>query len=113
MRPKLVYLKFQGRQGTSTAMAMDLFGSILFHALPLKVNMRKVLWYPLTPVPLSLPHPDGTMQNTPKSNRKQLLELEKRIISWSPGITDARIVNKMFFPHLFVGLPLTQVFFIS
>ena len=48
----------------TVTMTRDLFGSTLFHASIPKVNMGEVLWYPLTTVPLSLCHPDGTMQNT-------------------------------------------------
>ena len=44
----------------------DLFGSIFFQALQAQVDMGEALQYPLTPVPLSLCHPDETMQNTPK-----------------------------------------------
>ena len=47
----------------TVTMTRDLFGSILFHALQSKVDMEEVLKYPLTPVPLSLCHPDGIMQN--------------------------------------------------
>ena len=91
----------------TVTMTRDLFGSILFHALQAKVDMGEVLRYPLTPVLLSLCHPDGTMQNTPKS--KLLVELENRINSCSPGdvTIDVKIVDGMFFLHLFVDLSLT------
>ena len=48
-------------------MTRYLFGSILFHALQVKqakLDMGEVLWYPLTPVHLSLCHPDGTVKHT-------------------------------------------------
>ena len=51
----------------TVTMARDLFGRILFHALQAKADMAQVLNYPLTPVPLSLCHPQGTTQKTPKS----------------------------------------------
>ena len=89
----------------TVTMTRDLFGSILFHALQAKVDMGEVLRYLLTPVPLSLCHPDETMQSTPKS--KLLVELQNRINSCSPGTIDVRIVDGMFFLHLFVDLPLT------
>ena len=65
----------------TVTMTIDIFGNILFHAYVVlcKGNMAEVLWYPLTSVPLSLCHPDGTMQNTPKSSK--LWEFEKRISS--------------------------------
>ena len=89
----------------TVTMTRDLFGSILFHALQSKVDMEEVLKYPLTPVPLSLCHPDGIMQKTPKS--KLLLELEKRIATRNPHNIDIRIIDGMFFLHLFVELPPT------
>lgn len=61
-----------------------------------------MLWYPLIPVPLSLCHPDGTMQNTLKS--KQLFELEKRINSCSSVTIDVRIADVMVFLHLSTSL---------
>ena len=85
-------------------MTREFFGSILFHVSPAKVDMAEMLRYPLTPVLLSLCHPDGTTQNTPKS--KLLVALENRINSCSPGTIDVKIVDGMFFPHLFVDLPL-------
>ena len=51
--------------------------------------MGEVLRYPLTPVPLSLCHPDGTMQK----NQVKLVKLENCINSCSPGTTDVRIVD--------------------
>ena len=48
-------------------MMRDLFGSILFLALQKKVDMEAVLKYPLTPVPLSLCHADGTLHKTPRT----------------------------------------------
>ena len=66
----------------AVAMTRDLFGSILFHALEEKVDMEEILKYPLTPVPLSLSHADGTLQKTVKV--KLLNELEKRAKTVNP-----------------------------
>ena len=60
--------------------------------------MEQILRYPLTPVPLSMSHVDGTMQKTPKS--KLIQELEKRVAS-NPHINvDMTIIDGMFFCHL-------------
>ena len=64
-----------------------------------------MLRYPLTPVPLSLCHPDGARQNTPIPTLP--VKLENCITSSSPGTIDVRIVDGMFFLHLFVDLPPT------
>ena len=89
----------------TVTLTRDLFGSILFRALQNKVDMGEVLKYLLTPVPLSICHPDGIMQKTPKS--KLLVELEKRVNPRSPGTIDIKIIDGMFFLHLFVNLPAT------
>ena len=89
----------------TVTLTRDLFESILFRALQSKVDMEEVLKYPLTPVPLSLCHPDGFMQKTSKS--KLLLELEKRIVTRSPRTIHVRIIYGMFFLHLLVELPNT------
>ena len=74
-------------------MMRDLFGSILCVALEKIVDMADILTYPLTPVPLSLCHLDGSKQKTPKT--KLLQELAKRVKSTSPTIIDA-----MFFFYI-------------
>ena len=48
-------------------MVLNLFGSILFLAVQIKIDMVEVLSFPLTPAPLSLSHADGTMLKTQKS----------------------------------------------
>ena len=50
----------------SVSMTHDLFGSILYHAFQAEVDMEQILRYPLTPVPLSTSHVNGTMQKTPR-----------------------------------------------
>ena len=89
----------------SVSMTRDLFGSILFHALQAEVDMEQVLKYPLTPVPLSISHVDGTMQKTPKS--KLLQELEKRVESSTPTKIDVTVIDAMFFLHLLHDPPPT------
>ena len=55
------------RKVLSACLMHDLFGSILYISLQEKVDMAQMLKYPLTRVPLSLSHVDGTMLSTPKS----------------------------------------------
>ena len=83
----------------------DLLGSILYLSLQRKVDMREVLRYPLTPVPLSLCHIDGSMQKSPKS---MLLKfLDSKIVSRSPTSINVTIIDVMFFLHLHNNLPVT------
>ena len=42
-------------------MQRDLFGRLLGISLNEKIDIKKVLTFPLTPVPLSLCHIDGTI----------------------------------------------------
>ena len=83
----------------------DLFGSILNISLQRKIDMGEVLSYPLTPVPLSLCHVDGSIQ---KSQKSALLNyLESKTISIPPTTVNVTIVDAMFFLHLHSNLPST------
>ena len=99
--------KIRGKDNKLVAVSMmrDLFGSILFLSLEKKVDTSEVLTYPLTPVPLSLCHTDGTMQKTSKV--KLLHELESRIKTVDPSRVDVLIIDGMFFLHLLFDLPAT------
>ena len=60
----------------SVCLVRELFGSILFLSLERKVDMAEVLSYPLTQVPLSLSHVDGTMLKKKKSTLTSALEMK-------------------------------------
>ena len=79
-------------------MTCDLFGSILYHALQVEVDLEQILRYRLTPVPFSMSHVDGKMHKTPKL--KLLQELEKRVASNPPTNVDVTIIDGMFFFQL-------------
>ena len=89
----------------SVSVTHDLFGSILYHGLQAEVEMKQILRYPLTPLPLQIHHLAGTMQKTPKS--KLLQELEKRVASNPPTNVDVTIIDGMFFFHLLYQPPST------
>ena len=95
----------QNEKTEAVAMVRDLFGSALFLSLQRKVDMAEVFCYPLTPVPLSLCHTDGTILSSPKA--KLLTELESRVRSEAPTKIDAPVVDGMFFLHLLVDPPKT------
>ena len=88
----------QNEKTEAVAMVRHLFSSVLFLSLQRKVDMAEVFCYPLTPVPLSLCHTDGTILNSPKA--KLLTELESRVKSEAPTKIDATVVDGMFFLHL-------------
>lgn len=76
-------------------MQRDLFGHLLGIALENKIDLEKILSYPLTPIPFSLCHIDETICKTDKS---ALLKcLEKRIKSEKSTYTDVAILDSFFF----------------
>ncbi len=70
-----------------------------------KLDMLKVLSYPLTPVPLSLAHVDGSLNKTDKA--KLLHFIEGRIVSCPPPSIDVNVIDAMFMIHSLVALPIT------
>ena len=82
----------------SACLIRDLFGSILFLSLERKADMAEVLSYPLTPVPLSLSHVDGTMLKTKKSTLTSALEM--KVITRPPDIVNETVIDASFFPCL-------------
>ena len=99
--------KISGKDNQIKAIGMvrDLFGCILHLSLQKKIDMALVLTFPLTPVPLSLCHADGTMHKTPKS--KLLKHLESFIEPHDPLNINVTIIDAMFFLHLSSSLPST------
>ena len=81
-------IKLDEIQGTR-----DLFGRLLLISTMEKIDIEKVLEFPLTAVPLSLAHTDGSMNTTDKS--KLMHKLEKMvsdecapsILSTKPDVT--------------------------
>ena len=76
-------------------MERDLSGRILLMSLQHQIDVGELFKFPLTPVPLSLCHVDGSMLKTQKS--KLLRELEQRIVATDLGHVDVTIVDGMFF----------------
>ena len=81
----------------------DLFGSLLELTIEKRLDIREVLAYSLTPLPLSLCHVDGSLLRSPKA--ALLHHLESKIVSSPPSSVDVTIVDAMFFMHLQVNLP--------
>lgn len=83
----------------------DLFGQLLVVALEKKIDIDKILTYPLTPIPFSLCHLDGSICKTEKSALMKLLE--KEIDSVSPPNPNVKIFDGFFFLYLMKEVPLT------
>ena len=52
----------------------NLFGRLLALSLDMNIDLEKVLSYPITLIPMSLCHADGSIYKTPKSTLISLLE---------------------------------------
>jgi hypothetical protein len=107
--------KIKGSDGKVVAACLvrDLFGSILYHSLEQKIDMAEVLKYPLTPVPLSLSHVNGTMLKSPKVTI--LKHLESKVTTTPPTSVDTTIIDASFFLHLQINSHLVEYpdFFVS
>ena len=69
--------------------------------MPIKLDLKRVLAYPLTSVPLTFAHIGGLKISTDFS------KLEVRIITDAPRNIDACHVDGMFLVQSHVGLPST------
>ena len=87
----------------AACLVRDLFGSLLYLSLQKKVDIGEVLKHPLTPVPLSLCHVDGSMQKSPKSALMKYLE--SKTMSQPPRSVNVKVIDAMFFLHLHSNLP--------
>lgn len=83
----------------------DLFGRLLALLLEKKINTEKVFCYPITPMPLSLCHMDGTINKTNKSTLMR--DLEKRIDSTAPEWMDVLIIDGFVLLHMLKEIPRT------
>ena len=92
-----------GNKEVQLKMERNLFVKILQIALERKVDMGELLKYPLTPLPLSLSHLDGTMRSTSKS--KLFNEIKKYITSIPPNHIDTVIIDGFFIMHEILEVP--------
>ena len=84
----------------------DLFGRLLCLSTKHNIELDKVFSYPLTAVPLSLAHVDGSMNKTDKATI--LHKIEGMVDSTNPtSAVDITIVDAMFLLHTVQNLPNT------
>ena len=100
-----ITMRKQSNKEVQFKMERNMFAKILHIALERKVDMGELLKYPLTPIPLSLCHLDGTVRSTKKSKFSK--ELKERMKSADPTHVDALIVDGFFFLHLICEVPST------
>ncbi|XP_077263749.1 uncharacterized protein LOC143898274 isoform X3 [Temnothorax americanus] len=83
----------------------DLFGRLLALSLDTNIDLEKMLCFPITPVPLSLCHIDGSLNKTVKS--VLVKELEKKIeeMELPPSNVDFVIVDGFFFLNTLKEMP--------
>ena len=67
--------------------------------------MEKILSYPITPIPLSKCHIDGTICKTQKSTLKK--SLEKNLEHNSPDHIDILLIDGFFMLHTMKNIPKT------
>lgn len=94
-----------GQKVQEVKLQRDLFGRLLALSLDTNIDLEKVLCFPITPVPLSLCHIDGSLNKTVKS--VLVTELEKQIedMEQPPPIVDFAIVDGFFFLNTFKEMP--------
>lgn len=92
-----------GNKVQELRMQRDLFGRLLGVSIEQKIDLRKALSYPLTPVPMALCHLDGTIYKTDKSALMGFLE--KKVTSKAPDHVDVAILDGFFLLHLMKDIP--------
>ena len=81
----------------------DLFGRMLGISLDYKIDFAKILSYPITSVPLSMCHLDGTICKTDKS--ALLKGLEKEVEHEEPPRIDVVLIDGFFLLHTMKNVP--------
>ena len=83
----------------------DIISRLLYFAVIEDLDLHVVFTYPLTPVPFSLSHVNGTLHKTDKT--KLMHKLEEKVTSGNPLTNDAYgyVVDAMFFLRSQVQAP--------
>ncbi|CAG9814704.1 unnamed protein product [Phaedon cochleariae] len=94
-----------GNKVQEVRMQRDTFGRLLALAMnpDYEVDLAKALSYPLTPLPMSLCHFDGTICKTNKSSLMNLLEAE--VESEGPPYVDVVLLDGFFILHMMKDVP--------
>ncbi|CAH1154920.1 unnamed protein product [Phaedon cochleariae] len=95
-----------GGKVTEVKFQKDLFGRLLAISLEKKIDLTKVLTYPLTPVPLSMCQIEGIIHKTDKSALTATLE-SKVQDHGAPQFIDVKVVDGFFLFHTMKQVPVT------
>ncbi|CAH0562802.1 unnamed protein product [Brassicogethes aeneus] len=85
-------------------MQRDLFGRLLGVTVDQKLNLDEVFQFPLTPMPLSMCHVDGSIHKTDKS--VLLKSLESQITSNEQEDIDLVVIDGFFVLHTVKEIPI-------
>ena len=85
----------KGKNVKEVKMERNLYGRLLCIALEHKLDIPYVLTFPLTLLPMSMCHLDGTMASTKKD--KLVKPLEQRVSNVRPPFVNCYVVDGMFF----------------
>ncbi|XP_047992980.1 uncharacterized protein LOC125231567 [Leguminivora glycinivorella] len=95
-----------GHKVQEIKMQRDLFGRMLGLSLDHKIDMEKMLCYPITPLPMSMCHLDGSVHKTDKSAIVKCLE-KLYDCTETPKTLDVVIVDGFFLLHIIHDIPAT------
>ncbi|CAH2096461.1 unnamed protein product [Euphydryas editha] len=84
-------------------MQRDLFGRMLGISIEKNTDIEKVLTFPITPIPMSLCHTDGSIFKTDKSSLMKCLQVE----STAPTHNDFVLIDGFFLLHCIKDVPRT------
>lgn len=93
-----VKLKCKENKIKELGLTCGVFGRILTIGIEKKIDLKKLLEYSLTPLPLSLVHIDGTMLKTDKS---VLLKCLEKLVDTSENLPERNVdlIDGMFYLH--------------
>lgn len=94
-----------GQKVHEVKLQRDLFGRLLALSLDTNLNLEKELCFPITPVPLSLCHMDGSINKITKSKLIEELENQVEEMEQPPYQLDCLIVDGFFFLNTFKQIP--------
>ncbi|XP_053595716.1 uncharacterized protein LOC128667953 [Microplitis demolitor] len=95
-----------GNKVQEIQMQRDLFGRLLGLSLDYKIDMEKILCYPVTPLPMSMCRLDGSLHQTDKSAIVNCFEKQHKCTD-APKTFDIVIVDGFFLLHTMHDIPAT------